>query len=284
MTNLDSKSSGKTVNPFNPEELEKVQGPTYAGERPERRLQEAANEAEEITGLDFDSFDEFRVEDLQDDAIAQTRQEVSRYSEDDSFRTVLAADPELLDKDSYIKIHALTHENVHSRHFNNRLYTTLVDQGISGEDAGELHQLMEDDKDQLEGGTEIITHFLNPGSRSVGQVFYPDEMEEVKEKLGDDTEILEDIEESGRELVREYQDIYDVEVKDGVYREKGSFAGQDYDALVVGEGAEMYGGQMIQEYLFEENYSDGEYTDFPEEGAYHHKGIMENGIDEDYRE
>lgn len=261
-----AQDSADVVDPFKPEKLEEVQGPTYASEKPERELQDSVEDVREITGLDFDSFDDFRVEDLPEDSIAQTRRESYGDTESDYIRTVLAADPELLGLGRELRNHALVHENVHSRHFSGRLYDTLVDRGVSGEDAGRIHSIMDSgDERKLEGGTELITHFLDPENEKVGKSFYPDEMKEVERQLEGESELVEEIKDVKQELLDQYRDIYELDVAEGFYHETGNFAGQEYDALVMGDGAEVYGEEVVQDYLLEEdNYSGDDYEEFAE--------------------
>ena len=286
MTNKISGSySAEIVNPFNPEELEEVKGPSYASERPERKLMQSVEEAAERTGLDFEVFDDFRVENLSEGSIAQTRQTSDVSSTGGHYmKTILTADPDLIDAGKYLRVHALLHENIHGRHFNDKLYETLVGNGMPRGEAAELESLMNESREHLEGGTEIITHFLDPDSEAVGRSFYPDEMEKVEQSLEADSKILREIDNAGRELIDQYQEVYQVEVNEGVYREKGSFAGQEYDALVLGDGAELYGGDVVQNYLMEENYSEKNYQEFAEEGVYHDESVLENDVIEDYRE
>jgi hypothetical protein len=284
MRDVRAEPSADVVNPYNPEELDEVQGPTYASERPERELMQSVDEAAERTGLDFDSFDDFRVEDLEG-SIAQTRRKNYRSSSGGEYvKTVLAADPEILDLDNYLKVHALLHENVHGKHFSGELYDTLVDRGMPRSEAAELESLMDEDRESLEGGTELITHFLDPDSESVGRSFYPDEMKRVEERLDGDSELLKEIDDAGRELIDEYREVYQVEVDEGLYRERGSFAGQEYDAMVLGENAEVYGEEVVQNYLMDENYAEDDYQEFADEGVYHDESVLENDIVDDYRE
>ncbi|MFB6116828.1 MAG: hypothetical protein ABEK10_04950 [Candidatus Nanosalina sp.] len=281
MKSASRKNNSGPVNPFNPEELEEVQGPTYAADRPGRRLQDSIKETEEATGLDFDSFDDFRVEDLPEDSLAQTQRREYTGSDGGYVLTVLAADPELLDLGSDLRNHALTHENVHGRHFTGRLYDTLVDQGLDGEEAGRLHSVMEKDESRLEGATEIITHFLDPNSERVGRSFYPDEMAAVEAELEGDSELVDEIEEVKHEVVDQYREVYEVEASEGLYHERGSFAGQDYDALVLGDSAEVYGDEIVGEYLVEDSYPDNEYQEFVESNGYG-GDVLENTVVEDY--
>lgn len=281
MNSVSRKNNSGPVNPFNPEELEEIQGPTYAVERPGRKLQNSIRETEKVIGLDFDSFDDFRVEDLPEDSLAQTQRKKYSGSDGDYVVTVLAADPELLDLGSGLRRHALTHENVHGRHFTGRLYDTLVSEGIDGEEAGRLHSVMGRDEACLEGATEIITHFLDPKSEEVGRSFYPDEMAAVEAELEGESELVDEIEKTKREVVDQYRDVYEVEAFEGLYRERGSFAGQEYDALVLGESAELYGEEVVGEYLMEESYPDNEYQEFVESNGYG-GDVLENTVVEDY--
>lgn len=277
------KTSTGFVDPFSPEELEEVRGPTYASERPERKLENSARKARESTGLDFESFDDLRVEELSEDSIAQTRRKRYSNASRDYFVTVLAADPELLNLPRELRTHALTHENVHSRQFTGRLYETLVDHGIDGSEAERLQSMMEKDESRMEGATEIITHFLDPGSEKVGKRFYPDEMELVEQELGQDSELVKQIKEVKDQVLEDYREVYNFETEEGLYHEKGVFAGQEYEAMVIGEDAEIYGAQTVTEYLIEETYRDNEYQEFVESNDYG-GDVLENTVVKDYLE
>ena len=283
MKTASEKNDSGPADPFKPGELKEVQGPSYAGERPLKRLENLAEEVKDVTGLDFQSFDYFRVEDLPEDSIAQTRRQKYSGSSGDYVLTVLAADPQLLDLPGELKTHALVHENVHSRHFNGRLYETLIGEGMSGEEAGKLESIMEADESRLEGATEIITHFLDPESEKVGKRFYPDEMELVEKELDPGNELLKEIKAVEKQVLDEYREVYQFETAEGLYREKGSFAGREYDALVLGENAEVYGEDLIGDYLLEEGYDDNEYQEFVESNGYD-GDVLENTVVQDYLE
>lgn len=267
---VNSKSSDSgPVNPFRPELLDEVQGPSYGTDSSLDMLEASMDEVEAFSGLSFDVFDEVAVEDLPEGVPAATRNE--KYTAPligsvyDS--TVLVADPELLSMPEAERNHALLHENVHGHYFNDKEERPLERAGIEGEDKEKLYQLLNyGDESAFEGATEFITHLLDPESRKVGKKFYPEEMEAVEEELDADSDLVEDIRGLKNDLIDNYREVYDVEAFDGVYMESGNFAGVDYDALVIGEDAEAYGEEVVRGYL--ENFSE-----YDEDGVY--------GLDED---
>lgn len=270
--------------PWSPENLDEDNSIVYAGERPDRQLQQAVKETEEETDLGFGSFDDIRVENLPKGSLAQTRKVEEDKGGSKYLKTLLLADPELVGKPDYIQTHALTHENVHGLHFNDELYDTLVDRGFGREDAGKLRKLVDQDRDIQEGTTEFITHLLDPNSERVGRRFYSDEMAQVEEMLEGESELVQEIEDTKQELIDNYRDFYDVGVSEGIYMEQGEFAGQEYEAMVIGEGAQIYGEQVVQDYLTQDdNYEEiGDYQDFSAEDVHLDRGILDDDPAGDY--
>jgi len=255
----------------------------YASDRPDRKLQEAVEDTEEETGLGFDHFDDIRVENLPEGSLAQTRQVEKDKGGSRYLQTQLVADPDLVGKADYVQNHALVHENVHGLHFQDKLYDTLLDKGIENEDAGKLRTLVDQERSIQEGTTEFITHLLDPNSERVGRRFYRDEMSQVEEMLEGESEIVKQIEDTKDELIDEYRDVYEVGVADGIYMEKGEFAGQEYDAMVVGQGAQRHGEDIIRDYLAENEYQEHDgYQDFSAEDVHLDRGILKDDPAGDY--
>lgn len=277
---LDSPGNAQA---WDHEEFEEDTSIVYAGDRPDRKLQDAVKETEEETGLDFDHFDDIRVENLPEGSLAQTRRVQQVRGENSYLQTLLVADPDLTNRVDHVKNHALVHENVHGLHFQDKLYDTLVDRGIGKEDAGKLRNLVDQDRSIQEGTTEFITHLLDPNSERVGRRFYRDEMSQVEEMLEVESELVQEIEDTKQELIDNYRDVYDAGVAEGIYMEQGEFAGQQYDALVVGEGAETHGKEIVQDYLAETHYDEeGDYQDFTAEDVHLDRGILKDDPAGDY--
>jgi len=255
----------------------------YASDRPDRKLQEAVEDTEEQTGLGFDHFDDIRVENLPEGSLAQTRQVEKDKNGSRYLQTQLVADPDLIGEADYVQNHALVHENVHGLHFQDKLYDTLLDKGIENKDAGKLRTLVDQERSIQEGTTEFITHLLDPNSERVGRRFYRDEMSQVEEMLEGESQLVKEIEDTKDELINEYRDVYEVGVAEGIYMEKGEFAGQEYDAMVIGKGAQRHGEDIVQDYLAETNYdTEGEYQDFSAEDVHLDRGILKDDPAGDY--
>lgn len=257
-------SSNGPVDPFRPELLDEVQGPSYSHEPLMDQLEASMAEVEDFSGLSFDVFDDVSIERLPEGVPAATRNEGYRvpFMGDLYDNTVLVADPELLEMPKEERNHALTHENVHGHYFNGKEDKPLKKAGVRGEDAEKLYKFLNSgDEASFEGATEFITHLLDPESSKVGRKFYPQEMEAVENELDTDSELVEDIRGLKNELIDHYTEKYDVDVSEGLYRGTGSFAGVEYDAVVMGEDAEAYGEEVVKSYLEEmANYmKDGTY-------------------------
>lgn len=256
-------------NPFTPDAFQDVQGPSYTQGDAGTELEEAVEETEQETGLDFDVFDGMEVDDsLPENVPAATREDGYRlpfvgnlYSD-----TVLVANPNLFEMSDSIRNHALIHEWVHGNYFQDQGDRPLEEADIPRQDAGELYNMMKyGNEAEMEGATEFIAHALDPNSSEVGRTFYPDEMSAVENRLDSDSEIMDDINSLRDDIIDEYRDVYDVEVGDRFYREKGEFAGMEYDAVIFGDEASIEGEDAVRDYLETvSNYmKDGEYG-FPE--------------------
>ena len=252
------------VDPFRPELLDEMQGPSYGQDSVLDDLEASMDEVESFSGLSFDVFDEVSIENLPEGVPAATRNEKYRVPLLGSLydSTVLVADPELLQMPKAERNHALLHENVHGHYFNGEEDRPLEQAGVKGEDKEKLYRFLNyGDESAFEGATEFITHMLDPENRRVGKKFYPEELEAVEQELDADSDLVEDIRGLKNDLIDNYREIYDVEAFEGVYMESGNFAGIDYNALIIGEDAEAYGEEVVRDYL--ENVAE-----YDEDGVY----------------
>jgi len=227
-------------------------------------LETSMEEVQDFSGLDFNVFDDVSVESLPKGVPAATRNGKYRMPLIGSLydNTELVLDPELAQMPRWDRNHALIHEGVHGHYFKDREDELMDEAGVYGEDREKLQYFLNSgDESAFEGSTEFITHLLDPESQKVGKKFYPREMEAVQEELDSDSELVEDIRGLKHELLENYTEVYDVEASEGLYRESGNFAGVDYDVTVIGEDAEEYGEEVVNEYLEEvANYmKDGVY-------------------------
>jgi len=228
------------------------------------KLETSIKEVEDFSGLDFNVFDDISVEKLPEGVPAATRNGKYQVPLIGSIydRTELVLDPELAEMPRWDRNHALLHEDVHGHYFKDKEKEALDKAGLYGEDRDKIEYLLNSgDESAFEGSTEFITHLLDPESQRVGKKFYPGEMEAVQEELDSDSELVEDIRGLKHELLENYTEVYDIETSEGLYRESGNFAGVDYDVTVIGEDAEDYGEEVVNEYLEEvANYmKDGAY-------------------------
>lgn len=228
------------------------------------QLEASMDEVESFSGLDFDVFDDVSVESLPEGVPAATRNGKYRMPLIGSLydNTELVLDPELAQMSRWDRNHALIHEGVHGHYFKDREDELMDEAGIYGEERNKLQCFLNSgDESAFEGSTEFITHLLDPESQKVGKKFYPRELEAVQEELDSDSELVEDIRGLKHELLENYTELYDVETSEGLYRESVNFAGVDYDVTVIGEDAEEYGEEVVNEYLEEvANYmKDGVY-------------------------
>ena len=230
----------------------------------EDSLEDFLQDAEDVSGINF-KFDHLKFETLPGERLAQTRKE--QYDGELYSRIVLAADPQLKGMNKSVRNHALIHEGVHSLQFERGLCEKLLEEELSKEEVRQLQSEMSKNEKRLEGATEAITHFLDPESQKVGRRFYPDEMALVESELEPGSEIAKDIKNTRNAIVEEYKQVYEVDVNEGVYREKGVFNGERYDAVVVGDSVEDYGEEIVNQYL-EHRYSEDEYQRSAEAGIY----------------
>ncbi|EGQ43731.1 MAG: hypothetical protein J07AB43_06080 [Candidatus Nanosalina sp. J07AB43] len=227
-------------------------------------LRDFLENAEDVSGINF-NFDSVKFESLAGESLAQTRKQ--QYDGELYSKIVLAADPQLKNMSKSLRNHALIHEGVHSLQFEGKLCEKLLEEELSEEEVRQLQLEMGKNETRLEGATEVITHFLDPDSQKVGRRFYPDEMALVESELEEDSEIAKDIKNTKNSIIAEYKQVYEVEVNEGIYREKGVFNGEAYDAVVLGDSIEDYGEEIVNQYL-EHRYSEGEYQESVELSTY----------------
>lgn len=263
-----NRTKGKNTTPVS---IPKTTQAPYSSTSSNDRLQDFLDRAEDLSGIEFDSFDNFKFESLPENKIAQTRQKTYNGT----YTTILAADPELKTMDKDVRTHALIHEGIHGLQFNGQLYDKLLEENLDRDEVRKLHSLMSEDQARLEGVTEIVTHFLHPNSQKVGRRFYPDEMKIVESELEQGNEIIEDINNLKQSIISKYKEVYEVEFNNGVYREKGTFDGEEYEVLVEEEPIQKYGEDLVNKYLAQ-NYVENEYQESIEEDMYKELGPIKD--------
>ncbi|WP_414838153.1 hypothetical protein ACK3SF_02010 [Candidatus Nanosalina sp. VS9-1] len=208
---INSKNSDSgPVDPFRPELLDEVQGPSYGQDPVLDELEASMGEVEDFSGLSFDVFDEVSVENLPEGVPAATRNEKYRAPLVGNIydSTVLVADPELLQMPKAERNHALLHENVHGHYFRGEEQRPLEKAGVEDEDKEKLYRMLNyGDESAFEGATEFITHMLDPESRRVGKKFYPEELEAVEQELDADSQLVEDIQGLKNKLIDNYREF-----------------------------------------------------------------------------
>lgn len=154
------------------------------------------------------------------------------------------------------KLNASAHEILESKQMN----------GFLGEELKQTHDISEEFADFLnyaqtefpneirEGMTQAITNKILPHGEGTGKRFYPEQtdiFESLVEAQGFDLE-EELFDEAKQEVQENYgaadNEIYDFAIEDNFYYEKGNVAGVDYEFMAVGEGMELYGSNIAEQY------------------------------------
>ena len=165
--------------------------------------------------------------------------------------------------------HVLSHEGIHALDFDDELIPQLKDsRNVSGDAAQRISVLKDRGREEKEGVTQAINKRIMPDASS--HYFYPDETREVESLLEQsgtdlDSELLEDIEDTEREVLDGYREINSQIAVRGLYLEEGSVNGTDYAVMVMGDGAEVYGEDLAGDYLSEEmgvGLTEMDYDDF----------------------
>lgn len=110
--------------------------------------------------------------------------------------------------------------------------------------------------DQTEGVVQALAAELNDST--VSDYFRRYETRDTHDRwrekgLDPEEELSSEISEFRTDALMEFGDreVYDVEVDEGLYLEYGEFMGEEYSVAVSGEGAEVYGSEVAEEYLEE---------------------------------
>lgn len=240
------------ADPWNPDALEEVQGPTYAGDDSwmEEEVEEMLEEAGEQAGIDFRVFDSIEIDDSLPENVpaAASHRGYRNHGIGNLYSTIsLHADPDFLDMPEYDQRHVLTHEGIHGLQFKGGLVDE-VGEKIPGDVMGQLYDRMVNGAEHdMEGATELLARHLNPESSIVGEKFRFSEARKVGEEI--DSDIGQEINNSRKNLLDQYREIYSVEAGQNFYAEAGNFAGEDYIAVVQGENAVLDGEETVSDYL-----------------------------------
>lgn len=182
------------------------------------------------------------------------------------------------------------HELLHVKQFNDTLGEWAYNErGVSEDFAQELDTGYKTVKD-LEGEVEMITDRIFSSSLPSP---YPYEkankQSEFKRKGFDiDSELADQIEEAGNEILNQYRDVDYSGTLESIYAESGSFAGIEYDFIYIGPDAEYNGEETIRGYLemmndvLEPVKSDDNEMDLEEPGYIDSKTSLDNYLDDAY--
>ncbi|MFB6174724.1 MAG: hypothetical protein ABEJ87_01970 [Candidatus Nanohalobium sp.] len=150
----------------------------------------------------------------------------------------------------------LLHEAMHGLEGKNRLMPQLrYGKGISQEFQEDLVTAFNyGGIDSTEGVVQALAAELN-GS-NVGDYFRRYETRNTHDRwrekgLDPGKELSGEIEDFRQEAIAELggREVYDVQIDEGLYFEYGEFLGEGYSVTVAGEDAEIYGGEIAQNYL-----------------------------------
>ena len=210
---------------------------------------------EDETGLDFSSsIDDIEKKDMP--ALASMEQRTYSSNGRNYERNVLNLSQEFDYLNPELQEHVLSHEGIHALDFDNELVPQLMaSRNISSDAAQKISVLKDQDREKKEGVTQAVNKRINPDAAS--HYFYPDETREVEQLLEQsgtdlDSELLEDIDDTEREVLDSYREIDSQITVPGLYLEQGSVNGTDYSVMVMGEGAEIYGEELASDYLSED--------------------------------
>lgn len=220
------------------------------------------------TGLDFsDSIDDIEKKDMP--ALASMEQRNYNLNGRTYERNVLNLSHEFDYLNPELQQHVLSHEGIHALDFDEELIPQLKDsRNVSSDAAQRISVLKDQGRGEKEGVTQAINKRIVPDA--VSHYFYPDETREVEHLLEQsgtdlDSELLEDIEDTEREILDSYREIDSQIAVPGLYLEQGTVNGTDYSVMVMGEGAEAYGEALASDYLsedMEEGLTEMDYDDF----------------------
>lgn len=185
-------------------------------------------------GIEY--FDEAMEADLQEGAIAAVNQ-----TPDDDY--ILFVDEEefytLYDESGLIEAaEAMRHEYNHARDFEGDLLPDLREEGdIDPITAYIIGLNLEGSREEMEGANQYVTKLENPYDVVTELEAYPEETQDVADQIKEYIEeasedVKAQLEEQGLEELS-YDDsdidVYDVEIEDGKYVERGEIDGEEYE-------------------------------------------------------
>ena len=225
---------------------------------------------EDQTGLDFsDSIDDIEKKGMP--ALASMEQRTYSINGREYNQNVLNISDTFDYLNPELQQHVLSHEGIHALDFDDELVPQLeASRNISSDAAQRISVLKDQGRREKEGLTQALNKRIMPDASS--HYFYPDETREVENLLEQsgtdlDSELMENTEDTEREVLESYRDIESQIAVPGLYLEQGSVNGTDYNVMVLGEGADIYGEDLAGDYLSEgeqKGLVDMDYSDFVE--------------------
>ena len=225
---------------------------------------------EDETGLDFSSsIDDIEKKSMP--ALASMEQRTYSINGREYDQNVLNISDTFDYLNPELQQHVLSHEGIHALDFDDELVPQLeASRNISSKAAQRISLLKDQGRGKKEGVTQAVNKRIMPDAAS--HYFYPDETKEVEHLLEQsgtdlDSELLEDVEDTEREVLDSYREIESQIAVPGLYLEQGSVNGTDYSVMVMGEGAEIYGEELASDYLSEdmdEGLTEMDYDEFVE--------------------
>lgn len=242
-----------------------------------RQVEQELEEVEEASGLELNHFDSIEIDpSLPADVSAATKYrkvpslltDTTLYSD-----TTLALSPRFSNLPKPERLDVLGHEGIHSAQFNGYLEPQLEEK-FDPETARFFSDNLHSNRRRMEGTTQLLNSWINPGTSHSHLNPYPKEKEMIEQEawkngIEPESELVQQIDNEINKIYDQFngiqREVYGVESKEDFYHEKGSIGDLNYDIVISGEDAEEYGEKMAEKYLTEmvgglysENYNEEE--------------------------
>jgi len=228
----------------------------------EEYLWNQLEEAEQVTELDLDVFDDVEVDyNLPENVPAATKHGESLLYDN----TVLAVNEDFFYLPEDEQNHILAHEGVHGNMFNDTLDDQLKNLGLSNEAIDFFKKKMSSGEKEMEGATEYLAQLLDPNSDRISLRPYPYETEKIRkeaknEGIDVESDLAKEIEAYTESILEEHVDheIYGIEAGDDYIIEYGELEGVPYSSLEIHGDPESEDFsddyETIEEYLSDSEY------------------------------
>lgn len=212
---------------------------TYGMNDKEQYLWNQLDEAERVTDLDLDVFDDVEIDYSLPDNVPAATQHSGNLLYDN---TTLKVNENFFYLPEDAQRHTLIHEGLHGNMFNNNLENQLEDIGLSDESIDFFNSKLSSSEGEMEGATEYLTQLLDPNSDKLSLRSYPYETQKVRkdaerEGLDVESEIAKDIESYTDSILEEHlgHEVHGMEVGPNYTVEHGEVSGVPYSRLEIYE-------------------------------------------------